>query len=210
MRPTLVFAFLTLLLVFSCVPRPEKMAHRGIYGIRSATGVLMIWNSPLACFTFELPGREFSNIEHERFLVVVDGKVIQPTPFSRRTLVSEPGADIRSDKELLRYLASREGTYISGLYDAPLDLRLEEVTLNNGQPALYWWFNTPADTGNSIKKQLNLNVVQDSLVLLLNTPLLGEFLESDLKNYLVMVANSVQLSSSPINPDSVSNAYKRP
>lgn len=210
MRPLYVIPIITLVLLISCVPRPEKMAHRGIYGIRTGQGVLMIWNSPLSCFTFELPGREFSNIEHERFLVVVDGKVIQPTPFSRRQLSSEPGADARTDKDLLRYLATREGTYISGLYDAPLDLRVEELTLANKQPALYWWFNTPGDTGRSIKKQLNLNIVQDSLVLLLNAPLMNDYRESDLKDYLVMVANSVRLSPSPINPDSVSNLFKRP
>lgn len=196
-----VFACVLLVALSSFAQTGEKSGM-----IKTARGVLAVWNEPGNYYTIEIKGDKIVPAK-QPLLFQVDGKFFQIQVVDKKAFLKEEKPV--DDRSILAAHRDWEGDYISGVIGRKLDIASEWVKLANNNDALFWSYKMPrrADP-QAAHRQLYLSVVKGNLVFLLNGATTGDQDEKELKQLLLDTMNTLKPSDKPLSLEKAAEMVK--
>ena len=166
--------------------------------IKSANGVLVVWNEPGNYFTIEIKGRDIKPSQQER-LFKVDGRFFQIQTVEKKAFL-KPTDKSLDDKAILAAHRDWEKEYISGVIKHELKVDSEWLKLPGGQDILAWSYDMPkvADHQTALR-QFYVAVVKRDHVLLLNTALEKDGEAQASKDFLLQTLSTLKSSDKPLS-----------
>ncbi len=172
--------------------------------IKSAKGVLVVWNEPGNYFTIEVVGNSIKPAgEPPPILFQVDGMFLQiqtteTEPFLKDSKIKNP-----DDKTILSAHRDWEANYSEGIFGSKVKVDSEWIKLPNGSDALAWGFDIPkkfiADNKSSATRQLFLTVVKRGRVFVLNSAVEANNDEKKLRKLMGDTLNTMKSSDKPLS-----------
>lgn len=191
-----VFSFLFIILfsvVFSFGQTGEQSGM-----IKSAKGVLVVWNEPGNYYTVEIIGKTIVPAS-QPLLFQVDGKFFQIQTVEKKVFLKDSNEKSLNDKAILAAHRDWEGDYISKVIKKTLKIDSEWLKLSNNTEALAWSYDMPKVKDNqSAKRQLYLAVIKKDHVFLLNGATTGDDDEKALRQLLLDTMNTLKPTDKPI------------
>lgn len=166
--------------------------------IKSANGVLVVWNEPGNYFTIEIKGKKIVPAEQPK-LFQVDGKFFQIQTTERKQFVKNAGDKTPDDKAILAAHRDWERDYAADLFKNDLKAESEWIKLPGGQDALAWSYKMPKVMGTKVKKQMFLTVVKRDHVFVLNSALESDGDEKDIKELLLQTLLTLKSTDKPLS-----------
>jgi len=168
--------------------------------IKTAKGVLLVWNEPGNYYTIEIKGNKIVPAE-QPLLFQVDGMFFQIQTVAKNDFLKGKDDKRLDDKAILAAHRDWEGDYLSGLLKKKLQIDSEWLKLVNGNDALAWTYDMPKAMvpDGSAKKQLYLAVVKCDHVLLLNSALTSNDDVKAIHQLLIDTMNTLKSSDKPVS-----------
>ena len=165
--------------------------------VKSANGILVVWNEPDNYFTIEIKGNKIVPAQ-QPLMFQVDGVFFQIQTVEKKAFLKKGDKDF-DNKAILSAHRDWEGDYISGVIGKKL--KIDSAWLNvAGMDALAWSYDMPKiREGQSAKRQLYLAVVKREHVLLLNAAVTANDDEGQLQKLLADVMASLKSSDKPLS-----------
>lgn len=194
----LLFAFLI----------PTLATEEGVSAIKTASGVMVVWDTPDIRFTVEIPGKTIKPLEHpQHFFIKVDGVPIQvqtvsiPDIYSKQVEVSLKGL----------MLAHRdwEKSHLEKSLGAKLQLESGLVTLTDGSEGLVWSYAMPKGMDAEVARQIYLTRPVADRLLVLNAAVIQGAKEEVIRKTLLAAANSYQAQDGPVDLKRVSEVEEK-
>ena len=177
--------------------------------IKTAKGVLVVWNEPGNYYTIEIKGNRITPAQQPK-LFQVDGKFLQIQTSERKEFLKNPNDKTLDDKAILTAHRDWERDYVAGLLKSDLKVESEWAKLPGGQDVLWWSFNMPKVTGTqSAKRQLFLTVVKRDHVFVLNSALTDLADAKDTKQLLLETLLTLKPSDKPLSLQKASEQVKK-
>jgi len=161
--------------------------------IKSANGVLVVWNEPGNYFTIEIKGKDIKPSQQER-LFKVDGRFFQIQTVEKKAFL-KPTDKSLDDKAILAAHRDWEKEYISGVIKHELKVDSEWLKLPDDRDILVWSYDMP----KTALKQFYVAVVKRDHVLLLNTALEKEGEAQASKDFLLQTLSTLKSSDKPLS-----------
>jgi hypothetical protein len=163
MKPIIVIVCLLYVGVLSlAAQRPEPSGL-----VRTADGVLLVWNQPDNYFTLEIKGKLIQPLPQNAMWFKVDGKFFQLMMAAKSGL--KP--DAAGDKAFAEAHAKSESDHIGGLMQRKLDVKTSWTKLADGADALLWSFDMPKISDKqTVLKQLYISTLKRNHVIGINVP----------------------------------------
>jgi len=161
--------------------------------IKSANGVLVVWNEPGNYFTIEIKGRDIKPSQQER-LFKVDGRFFQIQTVEKKAFLKLTDKSL-DDKAILAAHRDWEKEYISGVIKHELKVDSEWLKLPDDRDILVWSYDMP----KTALKQFYVAVVKRDHVLLLNTALEKEGEAEASKDFLLQTLSTLKSSDKPLS-----------
>jgi len=161
--------------------------------IKSANGVLVVWNEPRNYFTIEIKGKDIKPSQQER-LFKVDGRFFQIQSVEKKAFL-KPTDKSLDDKAILAAHRDWEKEYISGVIKHELKVDSEWLKLPDDRDILVWSYDMP----KTALKQFYVAVVKRDHVLLLNTALEKEGEAQASKDFLLQTLSTLKSSDKPLS-----------
>jgi hypothetical protein len=173
--------------------------------IKTATGLLIVWNEPGNCYTVEIKGAKIEPIPNQTLWFQVDGKFFQiATP-----KVTAFAKDLKEDRAILTAHMQWEADYIGSLLKTRITPTSTWLKLPNGIEAISWSFDMPKVAENqTAKKQLYLAVVKRDHVLLVNSPVEGDEDEKVIFKLLTETMSTLKSTDKPLSLQKASEMVK--
>ncbi|MEO6333811.1 MAG: hypothetical protein ABIO91_02415 [Pyrinomonadaceae bacterium] len=167
--------------------------------IKSAKGILVVWNEPGNYFSIEIRGKTILPGQ-QRMMFQVDGRFFQIQTVDKKAFLKNLNNKTLDDKAILAAHREWERDYISGALKRELRVESEWLKLPGGQDILAWSYAMPkvADR-QTVMRQLYLAVVKRDHVLLLNTALANETEAKDAKDLLFQTLITLKPSDKPLS-----------
>ncbi len=190
----IAFSFLILVSASTVLAQEEQSGM-----IKSANGILVVWNEPGNYFTIEIKGKKIAPGQ-QRMLFQVDGRFFQIQTVEKKAFQKKPNDKSLDDKAILAAHRDWERDYISGVLKRELKVESEWMKLPGGQDILAWSYEMPkvADR-QTVMRQLYLAVVKRDHVLLLNTALEKEGEANEAKDLLLQTLITLKSSDKPLS-----------
>ncbi len=167
--------------------------------IKSAKGILVVWNEPGNYFTIEISGKKILPGQ-QQMLFQVDGKFFQILTVDKKAFLKNLNDKTLDDKAILAAHRDWERDYISGVLKRELKIKSEWLKLPGGQDILAWSYDMPKVTDRqTAMRQLYLAVVKRDHVLLLNTALENEAEAKAGKDLLFQTLITLKPSDKPLS-----------
>ena len=197
----LASAGILLLALASFAQSPEKSGM-----IKTAHGVLVVWNEPGNYYTIEIKGDKIQPGK-QPLLFQVDGKFFQIQLVDKKAFLKDD--KITDDRSILGAHRDWEGDYISGVIGSKLNIASEWLRLANNNDALFWSYKMPkrADPQEA-HWQMYLSVVKGNFVFLLNGATVGGQDEKELRSLLLDTMNTLKPSDKPLSLEKASEMVK--
>src|SRR5688572_12149743 len=177
--------------------------------IKTAKGILVVWNEPGNYFTIEIKGEKISPGQ-QPMLFQVDGKFFQIQTTAKKLFLKNPNDATLDDKAILAAHRDWEGAYISGVLKSELKIDSEWFKLPSGQDVLGWSYKMPkVMQTQTAKKQLYIAVVKRDHVLLLNSALEDEGDAREAKDLLLKTLLTLKPSDKPLSLRAASEQIKK-
>jgi len=177
--------------------------------IKTAKGVLVVWNEPGNYFTVEIKGNSIIPAE-QPLLFQVDGKFFQIRTAEKKAFLKNPNDKSLDDKTILAAHRDWEGDYISGMLRTKLKVDSAWLKLANNTDALAWSYNMPGVRDDqSAKRQLYLAIVKRDHVFLLNSAVTGNDNEKEIQQLLLDTMNTMLSSDKPLSLQKASEQIMR-
>lgn len=197
----------SIILAFSAATTLAQEEQSGM--IKTANGILVVWNEPGNYFTIEIMGKKIVPAE-QPMMFKVDGRFFQIQPAEKKAFLKNPNDKTLDDKTILAAHRDWEREYISGVLGRELKVESEWLKLAGGQDVLAWSYDMPkvADT-QTAKRQLYLTVVKRDHVLVLNSALtdLGDSRET--KELLLQTLLTLRSTDKPLSLQKASEQIKK-
>ena len=161
--------------------------------IKSANGVLVVWNEPGNYFTIEIKGKDIKPSQQER-LFKVDGRFFQIQTVEKKAFLKLTDKSL-DDKAILAAHRDWEKEYISGVIKHELKVDSEWLKLPDDRDILVWSYDMP----KTALKQFYVAVVKRDHVLLLNTALEKEGEAQASKDFLLQTLSTLKSSDKPLS-----------
>src|SRR5258706_9661076 len=140
MRIRSIYVFLCIFLI-SVVNAPAQDGEQSGM-IKTAKGVLVVWNEPGNYYTIEIKGEKILPAS-QPLLFQVDGKFFQIQTAEKKAFLKDPKDKKLDDKAILAAHRDWEGDYISGIIGKTLKIDSEWLKLPNNVDALAWSYDVP-------------------------------------------------------------------
>ena len=161
--------------------------------VKSANGILVVWNEPGNYFTIEIKGKDIKPSQQER-LFKVDGRFFQIQTVEKKAFL-KPTDKSLDDKAILAAHRDWEKEYISGVIKHELKVDSEWLKLPDDRDILVWSYDMP----KTALKQFYVAVVKRDHVLLLNTALEKEGEAQASKDFLLQTLSTLKSSDKPLS-----------
>ena len=161
--------------------------------IKSANGVLVVWNEPGNYFTIEIKGKDIKPSQQER-LFKVDGRFFQIQTVEKKAFLKLTDKSL-DDKAILAAHRDWEKEYISGVIKHELKVDSEWLKPPDDRDILVWSYDMP----KTALKQFYVAVVKRDHVLLLNTALEKEGEAQASKDFLLQTLSTLKSSDKPLS-----------
>ena len=177
--------------------------------VKSANGILVVWNEPGNCFTIEIKGKNILPGK-QQMMFQVDGRFFQIQTVEKKAFRKNLNEKTLDDKAILAAHRDWEREYISGVIKRELKVESGWLKLPGGEDILAWNYDMPkvADSQTAIK-QLYLAVVKRDHVLLLNTALENVGEEQQAKDLLLQTLSTLKSSDKPLSLRKASEQIKK-
>jgi hypothetical protein len=168
--------------------------------IKSAKGVLVVWNEPGNYYTIEIQGEEIVPAS-QPLMFQVDGTFFQIQTVPKKAFLKGSNDKPLDDKGILAAHRDWEGDYISKILKTTLRIDSEWLKLPNNMDALAWSYDMPKKmfADQSAKRQLYLAVVKRDHVFLLNGAVTDNDDEKILRQLLLDTMNTLKPSDKPLS-----------
>lgn len=180
--------------------------------IKTDKGILLVSNEPGNFYTMEIKGRSIEP-GPEPLWFKVDGRFLQIQTALKSQFLNGKVDGRLDDKALLTSHRDWEADYASTLFKAKLKVDSEWIKLSSGKDALGWSYDMPtqfvADRPDAARKQFFLVVVKGDGVLLVNSALVGNDTEKDMKRFLFDTLDTLKPSDKPISISKTSEAIRK-
>ena len=167
--------------------------------IKTAKGVLVVWNEPGNYFTIEIKGNVRPS--QQPLLFQLDGgKGFQIQMVDKKAFLKNPNDKSLDDKTILAAHRDWEGDYISGIIHSKLKIDSVWLKLANSTDALAWSYEMP--TIRNIPpgtRQLYLGVVKRNHVFLLNSEVAKNDDEKETRQFVLDTMNTMRSSDKPLS-----------
>lgn len=187
-----------------------KQQEEGWATIKTADGVLFVWNSHGLYFTLAITGKEIKPLDDpEHIFFNIDGRILQIQLAAINNFA--PGAKEKklSDKSILAAHRDWEAAFVEGLLKSKLAVRTFNAKLSDGSEALLWQFDMPEGMNVESKKQLYLTVVKNDYVLLLNSVATATTSDTDGRRFLLDTVATFKPSPTPIDVKQLSESIRK-
>ena len=200
--------FAVLLILVLAVTGSAQEEQSGV--IKSAKGVLVVWNEPGNYYTLEIKGSRILPAEQPK-LFQVDGKFFQIQTTEKAQFVQKlKGGTTSDDKAILAAHRDWERDYASGLLKNELKVESEWVKLPNGQDALAWSFKMPKLTPDQkVKKQMFLTAIKRDHVFVLNSALEDNDEEQRTRTLLLETMSTLRTRDKPLSLQKASEQVRK-
>ena len=180
---------------------PEKSGM-----IKTAHGVLVVWNEPGNYYTIEIKGDK-TQPASQPLLFQVDGKFFQIQLVDKKAFLKDDS--VKDDRFVLGAHRDWERDYISEELRMKLDVTSEWVKLANNKDALFWSYKMPPRQDPQASRwQLYLSIIKGNFVFLLNGATVGGQDEKELKQLLLDTMNTLKPSDKPLSLEKASEMVK--
>lgn len=192
------------LLLFSAITSSAQATEQSGF-VKTADGVLVVWNEPGNCYTLEIKGKTIKPVQDHALWFTVDGKFFQIVTASKSEFLKDPNEKSLDDKAILSSHQVWESDYIAETLNSKLKVGSELIKLSNGTTAMKWSFDMPhvADKQTAIR-QLYLSVVKGDRVLALNTVVEANDDETTLQKLLIDTMTTLKPSDKPLSLEKAS------
>jgi hypothetical protein len=168
--------------------------------LKTANGILIVWNEPDNFYTIEVKGNSIKPIPDHDLWFQVDGKFFQIVMPERQEFLKELGNKNIDDKAILTAYQKWESDYIAETLNSKLKINSTWLNLPNSTTALAWSYDMPhVDDKQTARKQLYLSVVKGKRVLALNTVVEGNDDEKPLQQFLLDTMSTLKPSDKPLS-----------
>lgn len=193
------------ILLFAAVSAFAQDEQSGM--IKTADGVLVVWNEPGNYFTIEIKGQRIEPAERP-MMFAVDGKFFQVVTTEKAQFAKGGKSD---DRSILEAHRQWEADYISEMLGGrKLDIKSSWVKTAAGADALRWSYDAPkVDDRQTALRQLYLTTVKRNHVLVLNTVVEPGGDETKLWQLLTDTLNTLKPSDKPLSLKAVSEQVKK-
>lgn len=140
------------------------------------------WTSDKEGLYYSIKLKGFAKETERKNVISVGDYVLQHVTVEKKEYIKD-GDD--SDLSILVHYALGEGEYLSGTFEQKIDIKLEKALVTNGQDALFWSFDLPAEYNNEVKSQLFINVVVGDMIVGLSSSQFNGQEFDDVKAYLI-------------------------
>jgi len=167
--------------------------------VKTADGILIVWNEPGNYFTIEIKGKQIVPAE-QPMMFQVDGKFLQVVTTAKKLFLKEPNSKSSDERAILTAHRDWERDYIAGVLKHELKVESDWVKLPSGQEAHSWSYAMPkVATGQAAVKQLYLTVVKRDHILVVNTALLTGDSEKEGKDFLLSTLLTLKSTDKPLS-----------
>jgi hypothetical protein len=182
----------------------------GWVAIKTAEGVLFVWNRPDIHFTIAIKGAEIKPLDDsEHIFFTVDGKVFQIQLASISQFAADAKAKKLDDKSLLAAHRDWESKYLEDQLGSKLQVQSSSAKLSSGADALLWQFEMPEGMNSDARKQIYLTVVSKDYVLLLNSVATATISDQMAQKFLLDTIATLKISDAPIDVKQLSESIRK-
>jgi hypothetical protein len=187
---------LTLVALLSCMTVFGQAGEQSGM-IKTATGILIVWNEPGNYYTVEVRGEKIEPVPEHNLWFKVDGKFFQIVTLEKKQFVKGSAAD---NKAILAAHREWETDYLSKTLGAKLQVESNWIKLANGEEAHSWSYEMPkvSDKQTAIK-QLYLAIVKRDHVMLMNRVVEAGDDEKVAARFLLETMSAVKPSERPLS-----------
>ena len=184
---------------------PAVAGGEGVSSIKTASGVMVVWDRAEIRFTVEIPGTKVEPLEHpQHFFLKVDGVPIQVQTVSIPDIY---GKQVKvSPKGLILAHRDWEKIHLEKSLGAKLQLESALVTLTDGSEGLVWSYAMPKGMDAEVSRQIYLTRPVADRLLVLNVAVIKGSEEESVRKTLLAAANSYKAQNGPIDLERVSAA----
>lgn len=177
--------------------------------IKTANGVLVVWNEPGNIYTMEIKGQSINPIPDHTLWFEVDGKFFQIVTALKSQFLKDSRNKNLDEKAILNEHQTWESDYIAETLGAKLKINSSWVKLLNGMTALSWNYDMPqVDPKQTARKQLYLTVLKGDRVLVVNTIVEKDGEEKGLQQFLVDTMSTLKPNDKPLSLQKASENIK--
>jgi hypothetical protein len=168
--------------------------------IKTADGVLFVWNVKELHFTVAVKGKDIKRVnDPDHIFLSVDGKMLQIQAAEIRDFAPNAKEKKLDDKAVLAAHREWESKYIGELLKSKLTLHSFSVNMNALGAASLWEFDMPAGMNAEVKTQVYMTVVRGDYVVLLNCEATTTSPEVEVRKFLLDTMATLQTSAEPID-----------
>ena len=207
MRTRIIEAAIFSILILSIGLSAQTEEQSGM--IKTAKGVLIVWNEPGNYFTIEVKGENITGAQRP-LMLQVDGRFFQIQTAEKKEFLKNPNDKTLDDKAILEAHRDWEQVYLTGVLKSEIKIESEPFKLPGGQDVIGWSFKMPkVATIQPVRKQLYLSVVKRDHVLVLNTALEDEAESGGAKELLLQTLLTLKATDKPLSLQKASEMVKK-
>ena len=170
-------------------------------GLKTADGVLFVWNRPGLHFMLSIRGSEIVPLnDADHIFFKVDGLVLQIQSLPISNFAPDAKRDKLDDKSILIAHRDWESKYLeTEVLKSKLTVKSANENVN-GREVLVWLFDLPAAFRNAdASGQMNTSVVAGDFLILLNSVLSPSVSETQARKFLLSTMSTLKVSAEPFD-----------
>lgn len=167
--------------------------------IKTAKGILIVWNEPSNNYTIEIKGDAIHPAQGGRMLFSVDRKFLQVLTVPKSDILKNARKDELDKRAVLTAHRDWEAKYLENTLNEPLKIESSWQKLASGEEALVWSFDMPKRLGSDARKQVFLTVPKDNHVLILNGAVTDKTDEKTVNQFLIETVSTLRTSTKPFS-----------
>ncbi|PYT01030.1 MAG: hypothetical protein DMF63_05035 [Acidobacteria bacterium] len=198
---------LVIIAALSTVLSAQNENIRGI--VRTASGVLVVWNEPGNNFTLDVKGSDFESIPNTQVAFLLDGKFLQVVTAATSDVLAESQAQKKlDDNDLLIAHQTWETKYVKNDAGSKPKISSEFIKLSNGKTALLWSYRMSEKTDE--ERPVFLTVVKDDHILELNGKITTKVTQTVTRNFLLETIQTLKTSTNPLTQEEAQRRARKP
>jgi hypothetical protein len=189
----------------------SNQQERAVAAIRTPAGAILVWNQTDNYFTLDITGKEvLPNNATNDVMFKVDGLFLQVQSAAFSEIFKESSARGKTAEAILLAHRDWESQYAEGVFGKKLNVQSTPVKLKNGNDALLWSYDMPADMKVDAKKQVFLTTVHNEYVVALNSAVLDTTREQEIKQLLTKTLETMKVSEKSFDVDKLRESLVKP
>jgi hypothetical protein len=189
----------------------SNQQERSVSAIRTPAGAILVWNQADNYFTLDINGKEvLPNNSTNDVMFKVDGLFLQVQAAAFSEIFKESSAKGKTAESILLAHRDWESEYAEGVFGKKLSVQSAPVKLKNGNDALFWSYDMPADVKADAKKQVFLTTIHNEFVVILNSAVLDTTQEAEIRQLLTKTLETMKVSQKPFDVEKLRDSVIKP